>query len=92
MLLKSADISTRLSKLPGWKSLNDQQLSKEYSFPDFASALAYVNRVGAAAEARNHHPDIYLTWGKVKINLSTHSAGGVTDADFSLASECERVL
>ena len=92
MLLKSADISTKLSKLPGWKSLNDQQLSKEYSFPDFASALAYVNRVGLAAEARNHHPDIYLTWGKVRINLSTHSAGGITDADFLLAFECERVL
>lgn len=91
MVFKGAEISTRLTKLPGWSSINDQQLRKEYKFPDFATALAFVNRVGLAAEARNHHPDIYLTWGKVKIDLSTHSAGGITDADFVLAAECERV-
>jgi 4a-hydroxytetrahydrobiopterin dehydratase len=56
---------------------------------DFAAALAWVNRVGALAEARNHHPDIAISWNKVTLTLSTHSAGGLTQLDLDLAREID---
>jgi 4a-hydroxytetrahydrobiopterin dehydratase len=56
---------------------------------DFAAALAWVNRVGDLAEARNHHPDIAISWNKVTLTLSTHSAGGLTQADLDLAAQID---
>ena len=56
---------------------------------DFAGALAWVNRVGDLAEARNHHPDVAISWNKVTLTLSTHSAGGLTQADLDLAAEID---
>jgi 4a-hydroxytetrahydrobiopterin dehydratase len=62
-------------------------IMREWTLPDFAAAIAFVNRVAEAAEAANHHPDILLHgWNKVRLELSTHSAGGLTDADFALAA------
>jgi 4a-hydroxytetrahydrobiopterin dehydratase len=56
---------------------------------DFAAALTWVNRVGELAEARNHHPDIAISWNKVTLTLSTHSAGGLTQLDLDLAAEID---
>jgi 4a-hydroxytetrahydrobiopterin dehydratase len=65
----------------------DDTLVREFRFPDFAAALWFVNRVGELAEARNHHPDILLHgYNNVRLTLSTHSAGGVTEADHELAA------
>ena len=58
---------------------------------DFAAALAFVNAVGAAAEAANHHPDIDIRWNKVHLVLSTHSAGGLTVLDIALAAAIDRL-
>jgi 4a-hydroxytetrahydrobiopterin dehydratase len=64
----------------------DDALVREFRFPDFAAALWFVNRVGELAEARNHHPDILLHgYNNVRLTLSTHSSGGVTEADHELA-------
>lgn len=63
----------------------DNSLVREYQFPDYKAALAFVNKISEAAEAVNHHPDILLSWGKVKVSLSTHSAGQVTEKDRALA-------
>jgi 4a-hydroxytetrahydrobiopterin dehydratase len=63
----------------------DGKLVKVVKKADFAEALAYVNRVGALAEERNHHPDIEISWNTVTLRLWSHSAGAVTDADRSLA-------
>jgi 4a-hydroxytetrahydrobiopterin dehydratase len=63
---------------------------REWTFADFADAIAFVNRVAEAAEAANHHPDILLHgWNKVRLELSTHSQGGLTDADFALARQID---
>lgn len=63
---------------------------REYKLADFAAAIAFVNRVAALAEAANHHPDILVHgWNGVRLELSTHSAGGLTDADFALASQID---
>lgn len=68
---------------------NNNKLTKTFSFADFQTALAFVNKVGELAERANHHPDIELSWGKVVIHLSTHSAGGITDKDQQLAKEID---
>ncbi|HTE61407.1 MAG TPA: 4a-hydroxytetrahydrobiopterin dehydratase [Solirubrobacteraceae bacterium] len=61
-------------------------LERDFDFKDFAEAMAFVNRVAGVAEELNHHPDILVHgWNKVRLTLSTHSAGGLTDADHALA-------
>lgn len=64
----------------------DNTLQREFSFTDFKSALAFVNKVGELAEEQNHHPDIELGWGRVRVTLSTHSANSITDKDRQLAA------
>ena len=89
--LKGDELHREAGKLEGWTLAGDERLEKEYRFPDFREALAYVNRLGEAAERAGHHPDIFLTWGKVKVTLSTHSLGGLSAKDFALAAEADRV-
>jgi 4a-hydroxytetrahydrobiopterin dehydratase len=72
----------------GW-DLDDGQLRKVVRRRDFADALAYVNAVGAVAEAADHHPDIDLRWDTVTLHLMTHSRGGITDADLALAAKID---
>jgi 4a-hydroxytetrahydrobiopterin dehydratase len=70
----------------GWRQ-EGETLVRDLQFEDFAAALGFVNRVGEVAEAANHHPDITLHgWNKVRLVLSTHSEGRVTDADRQLAA------
>jgi 4a-hydroxytetrahydrobiopterin dehydratase len=81
-----------IEKLDGWSVSHDgTALSKAYAFSDFASALAFVNRVGALAEDADHHPDISLSWGKVAISLTTHSEGGITEKDLALARRIDEL-
>ncbi|HLP77840.1 MAG TPA: 4a-hydroxytetrahydrobiopterin dehydratase [Candidatus Paceibacterota bacterium] len=72
-----------------WKVLGEHHLEKEYSFRNFKEALDFTNRVGAIAEEEGHHPDIFLGWGKVKLELWTHSIGGLTESDFILAAKVD---
>ncbi len=74
----------------GW-TLNAQgHLERLYTFKDFAQALAYVNQVGVIAEAEGHHPDLYLAWGKCKVEIWTHKINGLTESDFYLAAKADR--
>ncbi len=73
----------------GWNVVQEHHLEKEYTFKNFREALAFTNRVGELAEAQNHHPDIYLAWGKVKITLWTHKIDGLTESDFVMAAKIE---
>jgi 4a-hydroxytetrahydrobiopterin dehydratase len=68
-----------------------EQLTKTVTRGDFGSALAFVNEVGALAEAANHHPDIDIRWATVSLRLSTHSAGGITALDLDLAAQIDRL-
>jgi 4a-hydroxytetrahydrobiopterin dehydratase len=86
-LLTDAQLDTALGQLPGW-SLEDRTLVREWQLKDFGEALHLVNAIGARAEAADHHPDILLhSWNKVRVTLSTHSAGGITALDVTLARE-----
>ena len=70
---------------PAWQTV-DGHLARSFQFPDFAQALAFVNRIGALAEAANHHPDIELGWGRVVVKLFTHDENRVGDRDYALAA------
>jgi 4a-hydroxytetrahydrobiopterin dehydratase len=73
-------------RLEGDWRREDQSLVRDLKFADFKEAIAFVNRVADAAEATNHHPDILVHgWNQVRLTLSTHSAGGITENDFALA-------
>ena len=73
----------------GWTVVDEHHLEKEYQFRDFAQALAFTNEVGAIAEEEQHHPDILLAWGKVKITIWTHAIDGLTRSDFVLAAKID---
>jgi len=77
-----------LRNLPDWSyEEGEQALVRTLAFPDFRQALAFVNRVGEAAEQAGHHPDIDIRYNRVRLALSTHDAGGVTAKDFDVARQ-----
>lgn len=80
-----------LAQLRGWEVVNNHHLQKSYRFTNFAGALAFVDRVGAVAEEQNHHPDIFLAWGKAKLEIWTHKINGLTESDFILAAKIDEL-
>lgn len=87
--LNQDQINSNLSKLTGW-SFENNAIQKLFQFKDFIEALSFVNAVAMESEKIDHHPDILMFgWNKVKITISTHSAGGVTGLDFQLANKIE---
>jgi 4a-hydroxytetrahydrobiopterin dehydratase len=89
--LAAEQIEPLLAQLSGWSVVAGHHLSKSYSFEDFASALAFVNRVGEVAERNGHHPDVALAWGRVRLDLWTHKIDGLSESDFVLAAKCDQV-
>ncbi len=90
--ISDSEARERLEELPEWE-LHKSAIVRELKLADFAAALALVQRVGEAAEAANHHPDILLHgWNKVRLTLETHSEGGLTEADFRLAEQIDELL
>jgi 4a-hydroxytetrahydrobiopterin dehydratase len=88
--LKGEKLKSLYDKLqPGWKLIDEHRLEKEYTFKDFKQALAFTNRVGEMAEHERHHPDLHLSWGKVKIELWTHKINGLSENDFIMAAKCD---
>lgn len=89
--LKALRVKELLKKLgQGW-SLNARgHLERRYTFQDFAEALAFANKVGAVSEAEGHHPDLYLTYGKCKLEIWSHKMKGLTERDFILAAKAEQ--
>ena len=74
-----------------WQVVRDHQLEREFKFKDFRQALDFTNQVGELAESQGHHPDIYLTWGQVKITIWTHKVDGLTESDFILAAKIDQL-
>jgi 4a-hydroxytetrahydrobiopterin dehydratase len=74
-----------------WQVVGEHHLEREFRFPDFAAALAFVNRVGAMAEEQNHHPDLFLAWGRARVTVWTHTIDGLTESDFVFAAKCDRL-
>ena len=87
-LLTETEIAARLAEVPKWTRLGSA-ITRTWKFEDFAEALAFINRVGALAEAMNHHPDIENSWNQVTLTLTTHDRGGLTEFDFELARKID---
>ena len=88
--LSAEKIEESLAKLDGWKT-EDDKLKKRFEFENFAESLDFVNKAGAIAEARDHHPDIHFGWGYAEFEITTHDVGGLTHNDFELAGEIDGI-
>jgi 4a-hydroxytetrahydrobiopterin dehydratase len=86
--LSDADVQAGLAGLAGWERRGDE-IIKTYECASFPAAIAFVVQIGFAAEKANHHPDLDIRWRKVKVALTTHDAGGLTQKDLDLAQAIE---
>ena len=86
--LAADDVEARVKGLAGW-AVEGDAIVKEFRFGGFPEAIAFVVRVGMAAEVANHHPDLDIRYNRVRVALSTHSEGGLTEKDFALAAEAD---
>ena len=91
--LESRQLEALMRKLDGdWRLVGEHHLEREYGFEVFAPSLDFTNEVARIARAQGHHPDILLTYGKVKVTVWTHKAGGLTLNDFILAAKIEKAF
>ncbi len=88
--LTDQEIKTLSAELSGW-TVQDEKLLKSIKTKDFAKALEAANSIGALAEEQGHHPDLLVRWGELKIELSTHAIGGLSEADFILAAKIDKL-
>ena len=91
MKLSEEEIQEKLGALSGWEGKNGT-IEKEFSFDGFPEAIKFVEKVATLAEEADHHPDIHINYDKVKIVLSTHDVGGVSEKDFSLAEQIDAIV
>jgi 4a-hydroxytetrahydrobiopterin dehydratase len=75
----------------GWRVVEGRRLEKQFRFGNFVDALAFVNRVGELAEEQAHHPDVHLAWGRVRVEIWTHTIDGLSENDFIWAAKCEQL-
>jgi len=88
--LTDEQIDAKLRETTGWVR-EGTEMARQFQFKDFAEAMRFVNQVGGLAEAANHHPEIFISWNKVKLSLTTHSEGGLTNKDFTLARQINQI-
>ena len=90
-VLSAEQVAERLKALPEWRAEGDA-IVREYTFDGgFMGSIGFVNRLAAAAEVADHHPDLAINWNKVTVTFSTHSQGGVTEKDLEMAAEADRL-
>ncbi len=89
--LKGDELRKLHEQVESWDVVGEHHLSRTFKFKDFAEALAFVNRVSALAERQGHHPEIYLTWGKVRVEIHTHKIDGLAESDFILAAKIDQL-
>jgi 4a-hydroxytetrahydrobiopterin dehydratase len=87
-LLEDAEINSKLGVLNDWER-SGNEIVKSYKLANFIASIGFVNKIAILAEKADHHPDILIQYSNVKITLSTHSEGGLTEKDFNLAGEIE---
>ncbi len=88
--LTTEEIEESLSSLKDW-TVTNEKLARKFTFGNFAQSLEFINKIGAIAEASDHHPDILFGWGYAEIFITTHDAGGLTQNDFDLAKAIENL-
>jgi len=88
--LSAAQIKSALPAVPDWKKIG-ATITRQFGFKDFPAAIQFVNAVARRAEQAGHHPDIDIRWNQVTLTLTTHSEGGLTEQDFKLARQLDRL-
>ena len=88
-VLSDEDVQARLGDLDdGWEKYGNC-IRREFKFDDFSGAVDFVNRLTPVANEMNHHPDLFITWGLVRVSLISHSEHGITESDFELAAKLD---
>ena len=87
-LLGDEEIESRLSELEGWEREGDV-ITKTFERGDFVGSVEFVKSLVEPAEGMNHHPDLEISWDKVKVSITNHAAGGLTANDFELAAKID---
>ena len=95
--LKREELSPLLAEIPDWSVVEIDTtrhgrvltLERAYTFPDFKTAMAFAARVGDLAEEQQHHPDLFVSWGRVRVQIWTHKIGGLTESDAVFAAKCD---
>lgn len=88
--LSPSEIESRTAGMAGWR-VEAGELTRTFAFAGFPAAIAFVNQVAEVAEAAGHHPDMDIRYSRVRIGLTTHDQGGITEKDFSLAEAISRI-
>lgn len=89
--LRGEDLGRLAAHVPAWRVVREHHLERDFGFPDFKQALAFVNRIGELAEQQGHHPDLLLSWGRVEVKIWTHKIDVLTESDFILAAKIDRL-
>jgi len=89
-VLSDAELKEALQHLPGWKK-NGKAIERQFQFTNFVGAMEFVNHIAEAAEAVNHHPDIFISYNKVTLGLVSHDSGGVTQRDIRMAGRINEI-
>lgn len=90
--MTAEEIQKYLAEVPGWEVIDNKKIVKSLKFKDFKEAMGFVNKVAELAEVEGHHPDILIHgWNKVRLELSTHAIGGLSENDFILAAKIDRI-
>ena len=89
--LKGHELENMMSQIRDWDLVDEKLLTKTYKFEDYESSLDFVDEVGELAEQQGHHPEIHLSFGKVKIDLSTHKIGALSENDFIMAAKIDEI-
>ncbi len=80
-----------MEQLPGWE-LQENKLTRRFRFKDFKEAMAFVNKVADLSESEGHHPDIYISWNRVRLELTTHAIKGLSENDFIMAAKVSEMM
>jgi len=90
--LTDEQIAPLLAQLEGWQVDDGKKLIKSFKLKNWVEAVEFVNRITPVAKTENHHPDLYVRWGEVRVYLWTHKIDGLTDSDFYMAAKIDRVF
>ena len=89
-LLSKSEVREKLKEVKGWK-LKGSKIERVYKFKKFMDGIAFVNKLAELAEKEEHHPDMQIVWTTVKVGLTTHDAGGITNYDISMAKKINEI-
>jgi 4a-hydroxytetrahydrobiopterin dehydratase len=90
--LSAPDVERMAGGLSGWEIEENKKIRKEFRFKNFIEAMAFVNKLAAIAESEQHHPALFISYNKVKVTLTTHAVGGLSENDFIMAAKIDSVL